>query len=75
MNEYGTIKIKLDSLIKESGMSKNLFSHKAEMQKTQINRYCQNKVTRLDVAVIARICTVLKCEVGDLIEFIPPEEE
>ena len=43
MNEYGTIKIKLDELIKQSGMSKNKLSHKAEMQRSQINNYCNNK--------------------------------
>ena len=35
--EYGTIRIKLDELLKESGLSKNMLSHRAEMQRTQIN--------------------------------------
>ena len=71
--EYGTIKIKLDELIKEAGISKNKLSHKAEMQRTQINNYCNNKITRLDTDVLARICTALECEIGDLLEFVPPE--
>lgn len=74
MSEYGTIKIKLDNLIKESGMSKNKLCHKAEMQRTQLNNYCNNEVTRLDTDVLARLCTVLNCKIEDLIEFIPPEE-
>ena len=73
MNEYGTIKIKLDELIKKAGISKNKLSHKAEMQRTQINNYCKNKVTRLDTDVLARICTVLNCKIEDLIEFVPNE--
>ena len=73
MNEYGTIKIKLDELIKKTGISKNKLSHKAEMQRTQINNYCKNKVTRLDTDVLARICTVLNCKIEDLIEFVPNE--
>ena len=52
-------------------MSKNMLSHKAEMQRTQINRYCNNKVSRLDIDVLARICTVLNCKIGDLLEFVP----
>ena len=75
MNEYGNIKIKLEELIKEKGISKNKLSHKAEMQRTQINNYCKNKITRLDTDVLARICTVLECEIGDLLEFVPPEKE
>ena len=73
MNEYGTIKIKLDELIKKSGMSKNKLSHKAEMQRTQINNYCKNNITRLDTDVLARICTVFNCKIEDVIEFIPPQ--
>jgi len=73
MNEYGTIKIKLDELIKKSGISKNKLSHKAEMQRTQINNYCKNEITRLDTDVLARICTALNCKIEDVLEYIPPK--
>ena len=75
MEEYGTIRIKLNELIQKSGISKNKLSHRAEMQRTQINNYCNNKVTRLDTDVLARICTVLDCQISDLLEFVPPEKE
>ena len=75
MNEYGKIKIKLDELIKREGISKNKLSHKAEMQRTQINNYCNNKIARLDIDVLARICTVFNCKIEDLLEFVPSEEE
>lgn len=74
MSEYGTIKIKLNELLEKSGMSKNKLSHKAEMQRTQINGYCNNKITRLDTDVLARICTALDCKIEDLLEFVPPEK-
>ena len=74
MEEYGTIRIKPDELIQKAGISKNKLSHKAEMQRSQINNYCNNEITRLDIDVLARICTVLNCEIGDLLEFIPPEK-
>ena len=74
MEEYGTIRIKLDELIQKACISKNKLSHKAEMQRSQINNYCNNEITRLDIDVLARICTVLNCEIGDLLEFIPPEK-
>ena len=75
MEEYGTIHIKLDELIKKAGISKNKLSHKAEMQRSQINHYCNNDITRLDIDVLARICTVLDCQIGDLLEFIPPKKD
>ena len=72
--EYGTIRIKLDELIKKSGLSKNKLRHRAEMQRTQINHYCNNEITRLDIDVLSRICTVLNCKIDDLLEFIPPKK-
>ena len=72
MEPHGTICIKLDELIKKSGISKNKLSHKAEMQQTQINNFCNNKITRLDIDVLARLCSALNCEVSDLLEYIPP---
>lgn len=75
MERYGTITIHLDELIKEAGISKNKLSHRAEMQRSQINNYCNNTVTRLDIDVLARICTVLNCGIDKLLEFRPPEQE
>ncbi|MBQ2704563.1 MAG: helix-turn-helix transcriptional regulator [Clostridia bacterium] len=74
MENYGKIVIKLNQLIEKSGMSKNKLSHRAEMQRTQLNNYCNNKISRLDTDVLARICSVLDCKIEDLIEFVPPEK-
>ena len=70
---YGKIIIKLDQAIQKAGISKNKLCQKAELQRTQINNYCKNNITRLDIDVLARMCTVLNCEIGDLLEFVPPE--
>ena len=70
-SEYGTIKIKLNELLEISGLSKNKLAHRAEMQRSQLNAYCNNTITRLDTAVLARLCTVLECRIEDLLEFVP----
>jgi len=74
MENFGTVVIQLDELIKKSGISKNKLCHRAELQRTQLNNYCNNNISRLDIDVLARICTVLNCEIGDLLKFVPPEE-
>ena len=60
--DYGYIKIKLEDLIKENEISKNKLAHRAELQRTQLNQYCNGTVTRLDTAVLARICNALDCK-------------
>ena len=71
--EFGTIRLKLDEQLKKSGLSKNKFSQRAELQRTQLNKYLRDEVSLLDKAVLARMCTVLNCEISDILEFIPPE--
>ena len=73
MENYGTIRIKLDELIQKAGISKNKLSHGAVMQRSQINHYFNNEISRLDIDVLAGFCTVLDCRIEDLLEFIPPE--
>ena len=71
---FGTIRFKVDEKIRESGMSKNKFSQRAELQRTQLNHYCRGDIARLDVDVLARICHTLGCRIEDILEYVPPEE-
>jgi len=71
--KYGTIKIHAWELIQKNGISKTKLCQRAEMQLTQLNNYCNNDISRLDIDVLARLCTVLNCQIGELLEFIPPD--
>ena len=75
MKQYGTINIHLAELLTEKKISRTKLAQRAEMQAAQLNRYYKNQVTRLDTDVLARLCTVLECEIGDLLEFVPAETE
>lgn len=70
---YGKVKINLDEELKKSGLSKNKFCQRAEMQRTQLNKYLNNEVALLDKDVLGRICTVLDCSISDILEFVPPD--
>lgn len=74
MENFGTIKIKVDECLKLSGMSKNELCYKAEVQRTQLNRYCRGEVALLDTGVLARLCTALDCSIDDILEYVPPEK-
>ena len=75
MDKCGHIRIKLADLMEKEGLSKNKLCQRAEMERAQLNRYYDSSITRLDTDVLARLCTALHCEIGDLLEFVPPEEE
>ena len=69
MVKTGKIHIRLDELLAEKGLSKNKFAQRAEMQRTQLNKYMSDDVALLSVDVLERICSVLECEIGELLVF------
>ena len=73
--EYGRIVIKLEEQLQKKQLSKNKFSKRAEMERTQLNKYIRNEVALLSIDVLARMCSVLECEVSDILEFIPAEKK
>ena len=75
MNDKGSIKIHLNDLLEKSELSKNKFCQKAEIQRSQLNGYMNNTITRLDTEVLVRICRTLNCSIADLLEYIPPDEK
>ena len=72
--EFGTVKIHLEEVMKKSNISINKLSFRAEMQRTQLKKYCKNEVQRLDIAVLSRLCYALQCDLHELIEYISPKE-
>jgi putative transcriptional regulator len=37
-------------------------------------KYNHNKFTRLDIEVLARLCTALDCGIEDILEYVPPKK-
>lgn len=72
-NDYGIIRIRLTEITQSQNISKNTVMRKAEMQRTQLNHYYRNEISRIDLDVLARLCLALNCTVADILEFIPPE--
>jgi putative transcriptional regulator len=65
----GTVRIKLGELLQERQLSKNKFAQRAELERTQLNRYINNEVALLSVDVLARMCSTLNCKIEDLLEY------
>ncbi|MDO5018100.1 MAG: helix-turn-helix transcriptional regulator [Lagierella massiliensis] len=70
MQNFGKIILKIDQVLEEKNISKNKLEKEANLQRTQLNSYCNNKVKRLDLETLAKICCVLECEVEDIMEYV-----
>lgn len=65
----GRIEIVLGTYLKDNGISKNKICKHCDMQRTQLNKYINNEMERVDLAILARLCDYLKCEVSDILEY------
>lgn len=73
MNDFGRVYLNLEGLIKDKGISKTQLSYRSEISHTQINKFCKNEASRIDFGTIAKLCTVLECDISDLIKYEPPK--
>lgn len=69
MQDFGRVIFKIDEVLEEKDISKNKLEKEANLQRTQLNSYCNNKVKRIDLETIAKICHVLDCKIEDIMEY------
>ena len=62
------ISINLEELLREKHTSKNQLCLHCRMQRTQLNNYCKNKVCRIDLVILARMCEYLECTPNDILK-------
>lgn len=66
---HGKIVFKINELLVQKSMSKNQLEDKSKLQRTQLNSYANNKVKRIDLDVLARLCDALDVEIEDILEY------
>lgn len=72
--EYGTIKIKLDEIMKNKNISTYQLNTKSNIRFQTIQALRENTSSRIDFEVLAKLCYSLGCKVSDIIEYIPINE-
>lgn len=73
--EFGTVKLHLKEIMEQRHISLSKLSFRAEMQRTQLKHYYDGSIQRLDMAILARLCYALNCDLNDLLEYIPPTKQ
>ena len=69
MENFGQVVFKIDQVLAEKKISKNKLEKEAKLQRTQLNSYCNNKVRRIDLQTLAKICYALDCGIEDIMEY------
>lgn len=67
--QFGKVVLTIEEYRTARGISKNKIVIGAGMQRTQLQNYCNNKVSRVDLDVLARICNYLDCELSDIMKY------
>ncbi len=70
--DYGHVELCITEYLQQHRISKNTLEEKANVGRTQLLNYCNNKTQRIDLAVISRICHALDCDLSDIVRYIPP---
>lgn len=73
MDEHGEVVITLEEYRKKRNISKNKIVVNAHVQRTQLQNYLYNKVSRVDLDVLARICSYLDCDISDILKYEKPK--
>lgn len=70
INEYGTIEIKLKELMDARGISRYALARAVDTRFEVIDKWYHGRVEKIDSDILARICFVLDCKPGDIIQHI-----
>lgn len=65
----GRIVLRLDRMMVERKISLNELAERVGISNVNLSKIKNNKVSAIRFSTLAAICQVLKCEVGDILEF------
>ena len=68
------IKIKLSELLGKKRMSRRELAQLIGVRPNTVGDMYNDNVKRLDMATLNKICTVLECDISDILEFVKDEE-
>ena len=63
-----TIRLRLDKTLKDRNISRYELAKQTGIRYQIIDNYYKNKVIRYDSYVLGKICSVLDCDISDLLE-------
>ena len=68
------VKLKIDKYLDEQKITRYELAKRTEVKFQTIDRYYKNRVVRYDSYILDRICSVLECNLCDILEYVKDEE-
>ena len=76
LKEYGRIVITVKDVMDKRGMTRNKVANLTGLVFNSVNRYYKNApITSVDLDILAKLCFVLRCEIGDVLKYERPDNE
>lgn len=73
MNQYGSIKINLKKYMDSENITRNALAKAINTKFEVIDKWYNGYVEKIDADILARICYVLDCTPGDIIQYSQEE--
>ena len=67
------IRYHLKAMLADKGMTQKELAEVTKIRAPTISAICVGSVKQLPIGVLDKICTVLDCQPGDLLEYVPTE--
>ncbi len=69
LKDYGKVEITLKKILDERKISRNKLCTMIAANYDLVNRYYNNRVIRIDIDIIARMCFALDCQISDILHY------
>jgi len=69
LKDYGKVDIILKEFLEKKNISRNKLCTMIATNYDLVNRYYNNKVIRIDLDIIARMCFALDCNITDILKY------
>lgn len=70
----GMIEVTIKDIRLERGISQNELARLMEMSVSHVRKLETNKTSSIPFETLSKLCSVLDCEVGDLIKYVKEKE-
>ena len=74
MNQYGRIQINLKKHMDRQQITRNALARAVNTRFEVVDKWYHGHVEKIDADILARICFVLNCTPGDIIEYTIDEK-